>query len=120
MKLFIEYTPPNWNKYIDLERGNFHAANNLKQKEKKIVRYSTIGKQYKGNYPVELIFKPHFKDHRQDLDNFRYKGLLDGLVASKVLKNDNLKHIQKITLEPVFDDKNGVEIEIREIYENIN
>ena len=120
MKLFIEYTPPNWNKYIDLERGSYHAANNLKQKEKKIVRYSTIGKQYKGNYPVELIFKPHFKDRRQDLDNFRYKGLLDGLVASKVLKNDNLKHIQKITLEPVFDDKNGVEIEIREIYENID
>lgn len=74
-----------------------------------------IGKSYKGNYPVEITFKPHFKDHRQDLDNFRYKGLLDGLVACKVLKNDNLKHIQKIIIEPIFDDKEIVEIEIKEV-----
>ena len=120
MKLFLEYTPPNWNKYIDLERGNYHSANNLKQKEKKIVKYFTIGKQYKGKYPVEIVFKPHFKDRRQDLDNFRIKGILDGLVACNVLKNDNLKHIQRIVLEPIFDDKEGVEIEIKEIYENIN
>lgn len=115
MKLLIKYIPKNWNQYINLERKNFYAANNLKQSEKKIVRYSTIGKRYEGNYPVEIILKPHFKDYRQDLDNFRYKGLLDGLVACNVLKNDNLKHIQKITLEPVFDDKEEVEIEIREI-----
>lgn len=115
MKITIDYIPPNWNKYIDLERRNKYAANNLKQKEKKIVAYSVVGKSYKGKYPVEITFKPHFKDFRQDLDNFRYKGLLDGLVASKVLKNDNLKHIQKITLEPVFDDKEIIEIEIKEV-----
>lgn len=115
MKLVIEYMPPNWNKYIDLERSNYYAANNLKQKEKELVKYFAIGKQYKGSYPVEIVFRPHFKDRRQDLDNFRYKGILDGLVACKVLKNDNLKHIQKITLEPVFDDKEIIEIEIKEI-----
>ena len=111
----IKYMPDNWNKYINLERKNFYAANTLKQKEKEIVRYSTIGKRYEGSYPIEIILKPHFKDYRQDLDNFRYKGLLDGLVACNVLKNDNLKHIQKITLEPVFDNKEEVEIEIKEL-----
>ena len=115
MKLFIEYDPPNWNKYIDLERRSYHAANNLKQKEKEIVRYSTIGQKYKGNYPVKITFKPHFKDYRKDLDNTRVKGLLDGLVSCGVLKNDNLKHIQKVVLEPVFDDKEGIEIEIEEL-----
>lgn len=115
MKIFIDYVPPNWNEYINLERGNYHAANNLKQKEKELVKYFTIGKQYKGNYPVEIVLKPHFKDRRQDLDNFRYKGILDGLVACKALKNDNLKHVQKITLEPIFDKKEGVEIEIKEV-----
>ena len=115
MKLFIKYMPPNWNEYIDLERKNLYAANNLKQTEKRIVRYSTVGKQYEGKYPIEITFKPHFKDRRQDLDNTRIKGLLDGLVACKVLKNDNLKHIQKIILEPVFDDIEGIEIEIKEI-----
>lgn len=115
MKIFIEYDPPNWNDYIDLERSNMYKANRLKQQEKEIVRYSTIGKQYKGNYPVEIVFRPHFKDRRKDLDNTRVKGLLDGLVACKVLKNDNLKHIQRVVLEPVFDDVEGIEIEIREL-----
>lgn len=115
MKIFIEYNVPSWNDYIRLERANKYAANKLKQKEKEIVRYFNIGKQYKGKYPVEVVFKPHFKDCRKDLDNTRIKGLLDGLVACKVLKNDNLKHIQKITLEPIFDEKEGIEIEIKEL-----
>ena len=115
MKLFIEYDFPNWNEYINLERTNKYMANNLKQQEKQIVRYFTIGKQYKGNYPIEIVFRPHFKDHRKDLDNTRVKGLLDGLVACRVIKNDNLKHIQRIVYEPIFDNVEGIEIEIKEI-----
>lgn len=115
MKLFIKYMPPNWNKYINIERTNFYKANKIKQKEKEITRLFAIGKKYEGKYPVEIVLKPHFNGYRQDLDNLRYKGIIDGLVACKVLKNDNLKHIQKITLEPVFDNIIGVEVEIKEI-----
>ena len=115
MKIFIPYSPPNWNKYIDLERGNKYGANQLKQEEKRIVRLLTRGKQYTGGYPAEVIVRPHFNAYRQDLDNCRYKGLLDGLVSAGVLKNDNLRHIQRITLEPIFDDKVGIEIEIKEL-----
>ena len=115
MKIYIDYDAPNWNEYINLERRSYFGANTLKQKEKKTVALSCIGKKYKGEYPVEIIFKKHFKDHRQDLDNVRVKGLLDGLVSCGVLKNDNLKHIQKITIEPVFDKKTGIEIEIKEM-----
>lgn len=115
MKLFINYQFQDWNKYINLERSNMYAANTLKQKEKDVVRYSTIGKRYEGKYPVEITFKPHFKDKRRDLDNYRIKSVLDGLVACKVLKNDNLNCIGRIILEPIFDDKEGVEIEIKEI-----
>ena len=115
MKIVVDYMPPNWNKYIGIERGNFYSANRLKQKEKQIMRYHTFGKRYEGKYPVELIFRPHYKDYRQDIDNFRSKGLIDGLVANKVIENDNLKHIQKITIEPIFDDEEKVEIEILEI-----
>lgn len=115
MKLFIEYDFMNWNEYINVERINKFKANNIKQQEKKIVKYSTIGKKYDGKYPIELIIRPHFKDFRRDLDNYRIKGLLDGLVANNVIKNDNLKHIQKITYIPVFDNKTGVEIEIKEL-----
>lgn len=115
MKLKINYMPPNWNEYINMERTNKFKANNLKQKEKKLIWAKTIGEKYEGKYPIEIAFKPHFKDFRQDLDNFRYKGLLDGLVSAGVLKNDNLKHIQRITIEPVFDEAECVEIEIREL-----
>lgn len=115
MKIFIEYLPINWNHYINAERKNKYIANSIKQQEKRIVQLQTKGIKYTGKYPVELIVRPHYDAYRQDLDNCRYKGLLDGLVSAGVLKNDNLRHIQKITLEPIFDDKVGIEFEIKEI-----
>ena len=38
MKIFIKYESPNWNKYINLERASYHAANVVKQKEKKVIK----------------------------------------------------------------------------------
>ena len=115
MKLFIPCKVPNWNEYIALERGNKYGANSLKQQEKRIVSVLARGIKYTGKYPVEITIRPHYNAYRQVLDNCRYKGLLDGLVSAGVLKNDNLKHIQRITLEPIFDSKNGIEIEIKEL-----
>ncbi len=115
MRLFFDYNPINWNEYINAERKNKYIANNIKQQEKRIVSILARGIKYTGKYPVELTIRPHYNAYRQDLDNFRYKGLLDGLVSAGVLKNDNLKHIQRITLEPIFDNKVGVEIEIKEL-----
>ena len=112
MKIFIGYMPENWNSYINAERTNKYAANQIKQREKQIVKFFTKGKIYSGGYPAEIIVRPHYDAMRQDLDNCRYKGLLDGLVSAGVLKNDNLKCLRKITLEPVFDDKIGIEFEI--------
>lgn len=115
LKIVLNYIPPNWNDYIDLERRSLYGANSLKQKEKNIVKLSTIGKKYEGRYPIRITFKPHFKDRRQDLDNFRIKGLLDGLVVSGVLENDNLKHIQEIRIIPIFDNEEKTEIEMEVI-----
>lgn len=115
IKLFVPYMPPNWNDYINMERGNKYKANKLKQDEKKYMQMIASAIKYTEDYPVQLTLRPHFKGQRQDLDNFRYKGLLDGLVVAGVLKNDNLKHIQRIVIDPVFDSAEGVEIEIREL-----
>lgn len=115
MKIEIPYIPPNWNDYINAERTNKYKANNIKQDEKRIMMYLCKGTKYDGSYPVEIAFKPHYSAQRQDLDNFRYKGLLDGLVAAGVIENDSLKHVQKITLSPIFDKKEIVEIEIKEL-----
>ena len=113
MKLFIPYQFPNWNQYVNAERSNKYLANNIKQAEKRAVQL-TARKKYTGAYPVTLTVRPHYKNRRQDLDNFRLKGLIDGLAAAGVIKNDNLTCIDKIIVEPVFDDVTGVEIEIEE------
>ena len=113
LRLFIDFEPPNWNDYIRTERTNMYKANSIKQTEKELIRY-TIKAHWSGSYPVTLIFRPHFQSKRKDLDNFRMKGIIDGLVAAGVIKNDNLNCVNKIILEPVFDDVVGVEIEIEE------
>lgn len=113
MKLFIDYDFINWNEYIRVERGNKYHANAIKQEEKNIIAYIARQK-YTGSYPVTLTVRPHFKNKRKDLDNFRLKGLIDGLVAAGVIKNDNLNCINKIIIEPIFNEKIGVEIEIKQ------
>ena len=113
MKIFINYDFVNWNSYISAERTSLYKANKVKQQEKQFVCMSTRQK-WSGGYPVTLTIRPHFKNKKRDLDNFRMKGLIDGLVAAGVLKNDNLTCIDKIILEPIFDNIVGVEIEIEE------
>lgn len=115
MRIFIPYDFPNWNEYIKAERTHYIKANSIKQEDKRIVGLFTKNKKYDGKYPIEINFKVHFKDNRKDLDNTRLKGLIDGLVANKVIKNDNLNHIKKITIEAIVDKKIGIEVEINEI-----
>lgn len=113
MKLFIDYDFLNWNEYIKAERGNKYHANAIKQAEKEYIAY-TVKEKYTGKYPITLTVRPHFQNKRKDLDNFRIKGLLDGLVAAGVIVNDNLNCINKIVIEAVFSDEIGVEVEIKE------
>ena len=113
MKIFIAYEFPNWNEYIKAERGSLYHANAIKQAEKNYIAY-TVRQKYTGKYPVTLTVRPHFQNKRRDLDNFRLKGLIDGLVAAGVIVNDNLKCIDKIIIEPIFTKETGVEVEITE------
>lgn len=112
-KVFIDYDFPNWNEYIAAERSSFYKSNSIKQAEKKYIMY-TVKEKYSGGYPVTLTIRPHFKNKKRDLDNFRMKGLIDGLVSAGVIKNDNLTCIDRIILEPIFSDRIGVEVIIEE------
>lgn len=113
MNIFIDYDFPNWNEYIKAERGSLYHANAIKQAEKNYIA-CTVKQKYTGKYPVTLTVRPHFQNKRRDLDNFRLKGLIDGLVAAGVIINDNLKCIDKIIIEAVYSEDIGVEIEIKE------
>lgn len=113
MRIYFDYEFPNWNKYIDRERSNKFAASSLKKKELEVVRYHTLGMKYEGDYPIKMTFIKYFKDKRQDLDNVRVKGLIDGLVKCGVIKNDNLNCITEIKIIPEFDkEKEGIEVVI--------
>lgn len=113
LRVFIDYDFPNWNEYVRVERGNRYMANRMKQQEKEFICW-TVKEKYQGEYPVTLTIRPYFKEKRKDLDNFRMKGLIDGLVAAGVIRNDNLTCIDKIILEPIFSDRTGVEVTIEE------
>ena len=113
MKIFIEYDFMNWNEYIKAERGSLYHANAIKQAEKNFIVF-TVRQKYRGKYPITLTVRPRFRDKRKDLDNFRLKGLIDGLVAAGVIVNDNLNCIDKIILDPIFSKDIGVEVEIEE------
>ena len=113
MRLFINYDFPGWNEYINTERANRYAAAKIKADEKEYIGW-TVKEKYTGEYPITLTIRPHYQNKRRDLDNFRLKGLIDGLVAAGVIKNDNLTCINRILIEAVFSDTPGVEVEIRE------
>lgn len=113
LKIFIDYDFINWNKYIQAERGNRYHANAIKQAEKQYI-INTVKEKYTGKYPVTLTVRPHFSNKRKDLDNFRLKGLIDGLVAAGVIVNDNLNCIDRIIIYPIFNKEIGVEVEMTE------
>lgn len=109
MRLFIPYEFPNWNEYINAERSNRYIASDMKKVDKEAVIW-LVKEKYQGSYPVTLTIRPYFKHKKKDLDNYRMKGLIDGLVSAGVIENDNLTKIDKIILEPVFTDETGVEV----------
>ena len=129
MKIHIPYEFPNWNEYILAERSNRYIASDMKKVDKEAVIW-LVKEKYQGSYPVTLTIRPYFKHKKKDLDNYRIKGLLDGLVSAGVIVNDNLTKIDKIILEPVFTDEVGVDViieptehkkdELREFIESLS
>lgn len=101
MMWHIPEMPENWNRYISAERTNRYAAAAIKRSDKEMVSLCCKGK-YDGKYPAMLQVRPHFSNKRSDLDNVRFKGILDGLVSEGLIENDNLTRIQRIEIEPAF------------------
>ena len=113
--MYIDYDFPNWNKYIEAERSNKYWANNIKKQEKEIVKLLCRKMKPIEKYPVTIKIKKYVKTRNTDVDNIRIKGLLDGLVTAGILRNDNLKCINKVILEAeVSNTKTGLDIDIIE------
>lgn len=113
--MMINYKFSSINQYINECRTNYHIANKTKQKETMLsaMMFTKIPKITK--YPIELIFKWHMKSKTADLDGRIPKNIIDGLVRSKRIPDDNVKYIQRIIHEYVGDTKDYVEVEIEEM-----
>ena len=114
-KAIIDYKFESLNNYINQCRINYYVANKTKQKETMLsaMMFTKIPKIEK--YPIELTFKWHMKSKCADLDGRFAKNIIDGLVKSKRIPDDNVKYIQKITHEYIGDTKDYVEVEIRSL-----
>lgn len=114
MKVVIDYKFESLNNYINACRTSYHVANKIKQKETTIAALEFIKLPKIQQYPIEIVFKWHIKNKTSDLDGRLAKNIIDGLVKSKRIIDDNVKYIQKITHEYISDDKDYVELEIYE------
>lgn len=115
MKVIINYKFESINNYINKCRTNYYVANKLKQKETILsaLAFSKIPPIKK--FPIEIIFYWHIKTKTSDLDGRLAKNIIDGLVRSKRIPDDNVKYIQKITHIYIGDTKDYVEVEIKEM-----
>ena len=115
MKVLINHKFESMNEYINKCRRNKYMANKVKQQETMLsaLAFSKISKIEK--YPIELKFKWHMKSKIADLDGRFAKNIIDGLVKSKRIPDDNVKYIQRIIHEYISDDKDYVEVEIEKI-----
>lgn len=88
---------PDANTYINAERSNRYAAAKMKDEWTKIVAGEAKAQRIKKvDVPVMIFFTWWVKDKKRDKDNimFGQKFILDGLVASGVLKNDGWNTIK--------------------------
>lgn len=117
-KIKIDNKITGWNEYINAERSNMYSAAKIKKKEKDLMMYYCINQPKITTYPIEIQFIWHFKDKRRDLDNQRVKGILDGLVAHGIIKNDNLNCIRRIVHDSIIDGTEVLEILFNEYKDN--
>ena len=114
-KVIIDYKFDSVNNYVNKCRTNYHIANEVKQKETMLSALAFTRIPKIENFPIELTFKWHMKSKTADLDGRLPKNLIDGLVKSGRIPDDNTKYIQRIVHEYIGDTKDYVEVEIQSI-----
>ena len=115
MKIIINHKFESINNYINQCRTNYHVANKTKQQETMLSALAFTKIPPIKKYPIELIFYWHMKNKTSDLDGRLPKNIIDGLVRSKRIPDDNVKYIQRITHIYIEDTKDYVEVEIKEM-----
>jgi len=118
-KVIIEKVLPDLNSYINAERSNRMAAASIKKNATELCERAFL-RQCKKVFtrPVNIIFNWYAPNDKKDRDNiaFAKKFILDGMVKSKVIKDDAWENILNFGDRFAIDCINPrVEVEIIEI-----
>lgn len=110
---------PSLNEYITACRTNYHKANNMKHKyQAEIGKYiSSLPRMKK---PVRIGFLWTEKNNRRDYDNISSCGrkfILDAMVASGKLLDDNRKYVRGFSDDFEVGDGYKVTLTITEVDE---
>ena len=119
MKFEIPGRLPGLNEIIAAAKSHFGAYAKMKHEHTTAIAW--LAKKLPTYKRVELVITWYEPDQRRDPDNIMagQKFILDGLVAAKVIPNDNQKHIVSIVHRFRVDKQNPrVEVEITEASEH--
>lgn len=116
MRVEINMKLPSFNDYIRICRENRFKANAFKQNlEEDIMLFTNRLPRFEN--PVTIHFHWIEGNKRRDLDNicFAKKFILDALVKSGKLKDDNRKCVEAFTDTFEYGDETKVILEIEEV-----
>ena len=107
---------PSLNDYIRVCRGNKYLANKYKARIEREISYF-LTKMPRYSNPIKIHFIWVEANKKRDLDNicFAKKFILDAMVKSKKLKDDNRKCVCAFTDSFKYSNKNKVILEIMEV-----
>lgn len=118
MKFIIYGKMPSLNEYTAANRSNQYAGATMKKKAENVVIWS-IKRDLPNEHikvPVTVDFRWIEANKRRDLDNiaFAKKFILDGMVKSGLLENDNWSHVKGFTDSFEIGESNRVEVTVNE------
>lgn len=118
---YIDIKLPSLNEYTKTNRANRYAGNKMKANNQSYIRgciYYHL-KNLKIENPIIVHFTWIEDSKRRDLDNvtFAQKFILDALVETGTIKNDNARYVKGLTHKFEYKKEAGVMVELEEVEE---
>lgn len=118
-KFTIDTRLPSLNEYTRMNRYNKYAGNKMKAENQSYIRGCIRWQlpRVKIEKPVIVHFTWVEPNRKRDLDNIRFatKFILDALVETEVLKNDNSKYVKGFTDDYRYEKEPCVIVELEEV-----
>lgn len=110
---------PSYNEYTKVQRGNRYAGNRMKQQFQRTCAWQIRKKMRNVRFegPITVHITCYEDKYNRDLDNvasFFFKVFLDAMVECGTIRNDNMKHVTRLTAAAARDKTPKVVVIIEE------